>query len=527
MAILDIHGKPIRNADIPRDRQTARIAQLQHDFAEHPSVGLTPARLAALLEDAERGDIAAQAELMEDMEEKDGHIYAEMQKRRRAILTLPWRIIPAPGGGRRAERLAALAEELIQAIEIEDLLMHLTDAIGKGFAAVEVAPWRRLGAMLVPGEPRFVPQRLFRLPDDPLDETIRLRDGTKDGQDLAPLAWIVHTHRTRSGHLSRAGLYRILAWPFLFKNYAVRDLAEFLEIYGLPLRLGTYPAGASDEEKSTLLRAVTSIGHLAAGIIPEGMAIEFKEAAKGTSDPFEAMIAWAERTVSKAVLGATLTSQVDHAGGNRALGEVHMDVMRDLIASDARQIAKTLTQALIWPLVAVNVPGADPALAPRFEFDTQEADDLALYADAIPKLAMSGVRIPERWVRERLQIPEPEADEPVIGGERPAPQAAASLAAPLETPTCPVCAASAAPEQNADTARRDRLGEAMQPELDAWIERARQEMITLAEQGADLAELGRRLERLLPELDTTRATEILSEAFTAALAAGVYDAGQN
>ncbi|WP_308197178.1 phage portal protein family protein, partial [Achromobacter xylosoxidans] len=40
----------------------------------------------------------------------------------------------------------------------------------------------------------------------------------------------------RSGYIARTGLFRVLAWPWLFKNFAVRDLAEFLEIYGLPLR---------------------------------------------------------------------------------------------------------------------------------------------------------------------------------------------------------------------------------------------------------------------------------------------------
>ena len=53
----------------------------------------------------------------------------------------------------------------------------------------------------------------------------------------------------------------MLAWPWLFKNFAVRDLAEFLEIYG-PLRLGTYNPNTSDDKaRATLLRAVIGIGH--------------------------------------------------------------------------------------------------------------------------------------------------------------------------------------------------------------------------------------------------------------------------
>ena len=93
----------------------------------------------------------------------------------------------------------------------------------------------------------------------------------------------MHTHRSRSGCIARTGLFRVLAWPWLFKNFAVRDLAEFLEIYGLPLRLGTYNPNTSDDKaRATLLRAVIGIGHDAAAIVPEGMKIEFKEAARAS-----------------------------------------------------------------------------------------------------------------------------------------------------------------------------------------------------------------------------------------------------
>lgn len=42
---------------------------------------------------------------------------------------------------------------------------------------------------------------------------------------------------------------------------------EFLETYGLPSKLGRYPAGATDAEKMTLMRAVMSIGRNAGGIM--------------------------------------------------------------------------------------------------------------------------------------------------------------------------------------------------------------------------------------------------------------------
>ena len=115
-----------------------------------------------------------------------------------------------------------------------------------------------------------------------------------DGEELWAFGWLVHKHRSRSGLLVRGGLMRTLVWPYLFKNYSVRDLAEFLEIYGLPTRLGKYAVGADETDKTTLLRAVKEIGHNAAGIIPETMNIELLNAANGSSEPFMAMIDWAD-----------------------------------------------------------------------------------------------------------------------------------------------------------------------------------------------------------------------------------------
>ncbi|HBY41802.1 MAG TPA: hypothetical protein DEH24_20400, partial [Alteromonas sp.] len=63
---------------------SARVAQLRREFAEHPSSGLTPATLAVILKNAEQGNLLEQCYLAEDIEEKDGHIQAELFKRKMA-----------------------------------------------------------------------------------------------------------------------------------------------------------------------------------------------------------------------------------------------------------------------------------------------------------------------------------------------------------------------------------------------------------------------------------------------------------
>lgn len=421
--IIDQFGRPLQRAVLD-EPQTARLGHLAREFANHPSRGLTPARLAHILELAEQGDIAAQHDLFLDMEEKDGHVFAEMSKRKRAVLTIDWDIVPPRNASKSEEDDAAYVRELLCDVpNFEDVLLDALDAIGHGFAALEIE-WHLLGREWLPKAITHRPQSWFQPHPEHRDE-LRLRDFTPYGAELQSFGWILHAHRAKSGYLVRGGLHRVLAWPYLFKNYSVRDLAEFLEIYGLPLRLGKYPPGASDQEKLTLLRAVTGIGHNAAGIIPEGMAIEFEEAAKGQHDPFEAMIGWCERTQSKAILGGTLTSQADGKSSTNALGKVHNEVRHDLLVSDAIQLAATLTRDLVYPLLAINRGVRDQRRLPRLAFDTREPEDLALYAEALPKLVGAGMKIPAAHVYSKLRIPEPKDGESVLQMATSASQSAA------------------------------------------------------------------------------------------------------
>ncbi|MGR3970686.1 DUF935 domain-containing protein [Shewanella sp. 1180_01] len=393
----------------------AQVGFIRKEWAEHPTSGLTPARLAQIMLDAEYNNLTAQFDLADDIEEKDAHIMAEIQKRKNALLGKAWQIVPPPNASKEEQRDADMVTDVINSIpDFEDLILDMGDGILRCVANSQIH-WEQDGSIWYPGKFESIPARRFTVDDDNRNKVLlRLDGGGKE--ELWPLGWIQHTHKAKSGYVARAGLVRVLAWPFLFKNYSVRDLAEFLEIYGLPLRLGKYPNGASKEEKATLLHAIMSIGHNAGGIIPKGMDIEFKDAARGASDPYMAMLDWAERSQSKAILGGTLTSQADGKSSTNALGNVHNEVREELLLSDLRQIASTLTRDLVWPLVMMNgTTFGHPRRRARLVFDTQQAEDLTEFSTAIPALVQVGVKIPSAWVNEKLRIPMPKEGEAVLG----------------------------------------------------------------------------------------------------------------
>ena len=413
--LKDLWGRAVKTLGLNKPQTgDASVAHLNREWDEHPSNALTPARLATLMLEAEQGNLMSQCALAEDIEEKDAHVFSELQKRRRATLSIEFQVKPPPDATAAEKEDAALIQAWLESFTwLDDMRFDLSDAILKVFSCCEL-DWQRDGKLWLPEAYTHQPATWFQThPND--RNQLRLRDTSPEGQELQPFGWVRHIAKSKSGYLARAGLVRVLAWPYLFKNYSVRDLAEFLEIYGLPLRLGKYPSGASKQEKAKLLQAVMSIGHNAGGIIPRGMDIEFQEAAKGTSDPYQAMINWAERSQSKAILGGTLTSQADGKSSTNALGNIHNEVREELRDADLTQLAATLTRDLVFPLYALNCTSyRHPKRHPRLEFDVTEGQDLTQYAESLPKLVDIGMKIPTTWAHDKLQIPEPDGDEPVL-----------------------------------------------------------------------------------------------------------------
>lgn len=411
--IVDVHGNPIKTAPL-REPQSADLINLRRTFSEHPSRGLDIRRLPRILEAAERGDLRAQSDLFCDMEERDGHIFAEMSKRRRALLTLDWSI-KAPRNATAAEKdMAAAANEWFQDLpNFDEFILDMLDGIGHGFSPIEIEwNYTSKSRFWFPKAFHKRPQSWFRTQQDNRDE-LRLDDYSMYGAPLQPLGWVVHRHKAKAGYLPETGLHRVLCWPYLFKNFSVLDLADFLDIYGFPMRVGKYGNGATVRDKNTLLRALMHIGRDAAGIIPDEMAVEFHDAVKGDAKNFQVMIDFCDKTISKAVLGGTLTSQADGKTSTNALGGVHNEVRHDLMASDAKQTGGTLTRGVLYPLLVLNGYQVDPHRMPRFAFDTRELLDLTLFSEAMPAL-VSMMDIPASWAYEKTGIPQPQDGEPLL-----------------------------------------------------------------------------------------------------------------
>lgn len=502
--ILDQHGKPFNTAAVA-EPQTARIAALSNTYIEGQLAGLTPARAARILAAADQGDITAQHRLFEDMHDRDAHIQCEFGKRAGAVNTLDWSIKPPADANAAEKKAAAWVDDILRTVvdDFEDLILAMMGAVGHGFSPIE-QEWSMVERMRIPKfHPR--PQDWFRL--DPTRRELRLNDASAEGARLTSMGWIMHTpSKAKTGYISRLPLFRVLVWPFIYKSYSIGDLAEFLETYGLPIILGKYYQGAQPEEKASLMRAVTALGHDARAIMPKEMDIEInKVTGSGDGAPHLSMVDWAERSQSKAILGQVLSAEAKATGMGSGVADLQGEVRTDIRNSDARQIASTLTRDLIYPLIAFNLTGINGLRrCPRFVFDTGEAEDLKLYADALPKLAQGGARIPVSWVHEKLRIPEAKDGEAVFTATGPA-----ALPA-VQTSTA---ALTAKPAQTMDTADKmvPALGDAASPGVDALVK----DINAMLDKAESLAQFKEQLLTRYADLDAAGLVEVMAMALAA------------
>lgn len=378
-------------------------------YSSYPSVGLNPVRLAAIFREADQGDILRQSELFEDIEEKDPHLYSQLQTRKNAVTGLDYEVIAFDSNSEQDKQIAEFVNNEIQHIEnFDEVLLDLLDAIGKGISFSEII-WKQDATGTHIQDIKNVHQKLFYW-----DENDAICIRTKEypeGIELPENKFIIHKYKARSGHPARAGILRVVAWMYMFKNYDVKDWVTFAEIYGMPMRLGKYDTSASEADKEALMRALIQLGTDAAGMVPDTTDILFQESSKTSSaDIYERLARYCDEQMSKAILGQTLTS--DSGGGSYAQSKTHNEVRHDLTAADCKALSATLRKYLFAPLVRFNF--GESANVPYIKFDYEESEDQKMMLDIYTGLSNMGLKISSNFLYSKFGIPIPENGEEIV-----------------------------------------------------------------------------------------------------------------
>ena len=407
--IVDQWGNPVSTAKLTEEFAAPTLGGVHSVWSETIVSGLTPTGLAEILRSAGRGYPDRFFALATEMEERDLHYAAVLGTRKRAITGIS-PIVVAASTDAEDEKIADAVRELVDQPEfVDDYVTDLLDALGKGYSVVE-SIWDRSGREWFPKRYEWRDQRHFVI-DQRDGRTLRFKSASSiDGVDLPPFQFSIHRPKLMSGLPIRAGLARLAAWAFLFKSYTLKDWMAFLEVYGMPLRVGRFGRSASLDDRRVLLQAVRVICSDAAAIIPKEMEIEFIEAKGGTGNAvFSAKAEYLDRQISKGVLGQTMTTD---DGSSLSQAAVHENVRHDIARADGRQTAITANRDLIRPFVDLNYGPRDKY--PTLVFPITENEDIKALVDAVERLVPLGLEVGMSKVRERIGFDEPEEGEKLL-----------------------------------------------------------------------------------------------------------------
>lgn len=431
--ILDQYGRPIQYDKLTEELAGARTTGIRQIWHHSVANGLTPGRLASILQAAAEGSAHDYLTLAEEMEERDLHYASVLGTRKLAVSGLSIRVEAASDDAedvRRADQL----KEIVDSPGFGELQADLTDALGKSYAVSEIM-WDRSGKTWNPL--RFEPrdQRFFQFDRDTGRE-LRLLDEADmvDGIPLAPYKFIVHLPRIRSGLPIRGGLARLAAVGYMCKAWTWKDWMGFADIFGMPMRVGRYGPGASKDDIATLMSAVANLGSDAAAVIPDSMRIDFTQAANvtGAGDFFKGLAEWWDKQVSKAVVGQTMSTD---DGSSQAQAVIHNEVRLDLLKADAKAESNTLNRYFVRPWCDLNfAPGRG---YPRLILDVPQPENTKLLVEALKELVPLGLRVEQSVIRDKLNIPAPAEGAELLGVPTPVAPAMAQALNSEQAPARP------------------------------------------------------------------------------------------
>lgn len=435
---------------------------------------------------------------------RDGHALSVLSKRINKVLAREWIVTPASDAP-RDEEAADVVRTVLGAMAFDDLCRGLLWAILYGYSVGEVV-WGRRDGRVVPAQVPVHERARFVFDADWRPRLLTLARAT-DGMELPERKFIVHRHEAEGSDPYGRGLGRVLFWHVLFKREGVGFWAHALEKFASPTPFAKYPFGTPPAEQDKLLTALLDLVQRGALAVPIGTEVSFLEAAKSGTVDYEGWCRYWDSQTSIAVLGETLSTDIQ-GGGSRAATETHAEGSDRVADGDADMLSATLNESLVKWIVDFNVPGAQPPTVwrPRPKNEAAQEDFRARRADRVRKelnnlfdLAARGFR-PAEGLETTLSK--------IVGTDVVADAGLLSRFAPAVASVRDRAAASTAltPEfaghDHGIFDIVDQLEEAAQPELDEWLAQIRAELRRAVTAGETPEQFRQRLLALYPELDT-------------------------
>lgn len=306
----------------------------------------------------------------------DPHVWSCIQSRKSGTLSLEHTIL---GTG----NIKSEIESIIADIDIRGLIRDILEAPLFGFQPIELI-WQHTGKYFVPVKTEAKPHELFQYNS----EGNIVLTGIKELQNIEiPEGKLLIPRYEASfqnpyGHSLLSKCY----WSVKFKTGGMRFWVNFTERYGMPLLLGQYTRGATQEETQKLADALANMTEDTVIVSPADINISMHEASKSSSvELYKELIKQCNAEISKALLSQTLTTELDM--GSYAAAQTHYKIRKEVIMSDVRIVEANINK-LIKYICKFNF---DESEIPKFKILMNDSENLNLI-ERDTKLAAAGIK---------------------------------------------------------------------------------------------------------------------------------------
>lgn len=427
----------------------------------------------------------------------DPHLSACIQSRKAGTMSLEWRLAIPDG----TEKQAELVQTFLDETSLMDVINSILDAPLYGYQVLEVV-WDNIAGKLLPVSIEGKSPQWFAY-----NETGELVLRTKDsysGKVLPDYKFLVPRYNTSYANPYGQSVLARCYWAAYFKKNAQRFWNNYIDKFGSPYIFATHEYGSDQTKTNALVDSLSALAQEGIAAIPKGTEVRLEtDGSTARSDIYLEFLSFMNAEISKAVLGQTLSTEIQK-GGSYAAAKAHLDVRSEIVESDRRLVEQTMNKLIRW-VYELNMITVTP---PKFVM-YEESDPKKLLAERDEILTRLGVKFDKSYLIEQYGLKETDFE---IGQ----PTAATALAQFAEEP--PISGDDA---QKYVDSMIDGISDA---EMTFQIQKLIKECSNGIRNAANFAELTDSLADMYPRMDTRKLETMLESRLIVANSLGYASA---
>lgn len=337
--------------------------------------GWDPEVVASALRLADSGVTYSAYWLFTRMQEVNSNLASAIEYRNNAIRTVHYEILPNPSDPdvKLAQEKAELVHKVYQSLDWGAWVAAYMTRRYYGIGGSEVQWGYQDGVNTIIQHQSIVHEK-FQYDW----QTGRLQFSPKDDgnySDVRPFQFILWTDGVRP---FRSGLLRKLIPLTVFKTMDWRAWVTFLEMYGMPIRVGKYPQGSAKEIIDKIAAACRQMGIGGWAVIPEGGALELLESSASRSgDVYDGIMRRINAEEDKLIKGQALTTEYSSDKGGYAQSQTGEAISYTILSADCMGMEYDHPIALHRPIVGYNFGWDEKVMAymPRLKLKYERGED--------------------------------------------------------------------------------------------------------------------------------------------------------